>query len=191
MHGGGEDYLEKVIGFAAPSGCHRSTWSWRHQYSTPSSLWFSYHHKKKMYEDDGWSKPVENFLTKLVCLAFGNILATITIGVLSVRASIVSVANVSNAKYLAHLPHLTQKWRFMRCAKSQKLYNITTIPLQICNGTDRCCKNFIVLYSLFSLLSLHFFFSLLSHSPVPSLFSLYRFPLSSTSLGCSPVVTTA
>ena len=43
----------------------------------------------------------------------------------------------------------------------------------------RCCKKFIILYSLFSLLSLHFFFSLLSHSPVPSLFSLYRFPLSS------------
>ena len=35
---------------------------------------------------------------------------------------------------------------------------------------------------IFSFLSpLHFFFSLLSHSPVPSLFSLYRFPLSSTS----------
>ena len=67
----------------------------------------------------------------------------------------------------------------MRCAKSQKLYNMATVPLQICNGTDKCCKKFIILYSLFSLLSLHFFFSLLSHSPVPSLFSLYRFPLSS------------
>ena len=54
-----------------------------------------------------------------------------------------------------------------------------TVPLQICNGTDKCCKKFIILYSLLSLLSLHFFFSLLSHSPVPSLFSLYRFPLSS------------
>ena len=58
----------------------------------------------------------------------------------------------------------------MRCAKSQKLYNMATVPLQICNGTDRCYKSFIILYSLFSLLSLHFFFSLLSHSPVPSLF---------------------
>ena len=66
----------------------------------------------------------------------------------------------------------------MRCTKSQKLYNMATVPLQICNGTDRCCKNFIVLYSLFSLLSLHFFFSLLSLSSslsllpvlVPSLF---------------------
>ena len=75
-----------------------------------------------------------------------------------------------NAKYLAHLPHQTQKWSFMRCTKSQKLYNMATVPLQICNGTDRCSKNFIVLYSLFSLLSLHFFFSLLSHSLVPSLF---------------------
>ena len=79
----------------------------------------------------------------------------------------------------------------MRCAKSQKLYNMATIPLQICNDTDRCCKNFIVLSSLFCLLSLHFFFSLLSHSLVPSLFSPYRFPLSSTSPGCSPTATTA
>ena len=78
----------------------------------------------------------------------------------------------------------------MRCAKSKKLYNMATVPLQICNGTDRCCKSFIILYSLFSLLSLHFFFSLLSHSSVPSLFSLYRFPLSSTSPGCSPSATT-
>ena len=70
----------------------------------------------------------------------------------------------------------------MRCAKSQKLYNMAIVPLQICNGTNRCCKSFIILYSLFSLLSLHFFFSLLSHSPVPFLFSLYRFHLSSTSL---------
>ena len=67
----------------------------------------------------------------------------------------------------------------MRCAKSQKLYNMSTVPLQICNGTDKCCKKFIILYSLFSLLSLHFFFPLLSHSPFPSLFSLYWFPLSS------------
>ena len=79
----------------------------------------------------------------------------------------------------------------MRCVKSQKLYNMATVLLQICNGTDRFCKNFIVLYSLFSLLSLHFFFSLLSHSPISSLFSLYRFLLSSTSLGCSPAATTA
>ena len=50
---------------------------------------------------------------------------------------------------------------------------MATVPLQICNGTDKCCKKFIILYSLFCLLSLHFFFSLLSHSPVPSLFSLH------------------
>ena len=56
---------------------------------------------------------------------------------------------------------------------------MSTVPLQICNDTDKCCKKFIILYSLFSLLSLHFFFPLLSHSPVPSLFSLYCFPLSS------------
>ena len=58
---------------------------------------------------------------------------------------------------------------------------MATIPLQICNGTDKCCKSFIILYSLFSLLSLHFFFSLISHSLVPSLFSLYWFPLSDQS----------
>ena len=58
----------------------------------------------------------------------------------------------------------------MRCAKSQKLYNIAIVPLQICNSTDKCCKKIIILYFLFSLLSLHFFFPLLSHSPVPSLF---------------------
>ena len=50
---------------------------------------------------------------------------------------------------------------------------MTTVPLQICNSTDRCCKRFIILYSLFSLISLHFFFSLLSHSPVPSLFNQF------------------
>ena len=110
---------------------------------------------------------------------------------ISIRASTVDVANVPNVKYLANLPHQTQKWSFMRCVKSQKLYNMATIPLQICNGTNRCCKNFIVLYSLFSLLSLHFFFSLLSHSPVHSLFSLYRLPLSSSSPRCSPAVTMA
>ena len=61
----------------------------------------------------------------------------------SLRASTAGMANVPNAKYLAHLPHQTQKWCFMRCAKSQKLYNMATVPLQIwiCNGTDKCCKN--------------------------------------------------
>ena len=58
----------------------------------------------------------------------------------------------------------------MRCVKFQKLYNMTTVLLQICNGTDKYCKKFIILYSLFSLLSLHFFFSLLSHSSIPPLF---------------------
>ena len=115
-----------------------------------------------------------------------------TIGVANVpNIFTIGVANVPNVIYLAHLPHQTQKWSFMRCAKSQRLYNMATVPLQICNDTDRCCKNFIVIYSLFSLLSLHFFFSLLSHSPVPSLFSLYRFPLFSTSPRCSLVAMTA
>ena len=60
---------------------------------------------------------------------------------------------------------------------------MATVPLQICNGMDRYCKSFIILYSLFSLLSLHFFlFSSLSLSgslsllpvPVPSLFDQSR-----------------
>ena len=58
-----------------------------------------------------------------------------------------------------------------------------------CNDTNRCCKNFIVLYSLFSLLSLHFFFSLPSHSPVPSLFYQSRMFTSSDN-GVAPMTTT-
>ena len=52
----------------------------------------------------------------------------------------------------------------MRCAKSKKLYNMATVLLQICNGTDKCCKKFIILYSLFSPLSSFFLFSSLSLS---------------------------
>ena len=53
----------------------------------------------------------------------------------------------------------------MRCAKSQKLYNIATVPLQICNGMDKCGKIFYCFIFFFSLLSLHFFlFSSLSLS---------------------------
>ena len=58
-----------------------------------------------------------------------------------------------------------------------------------CNDTNRCCKNFIVLYSLFSLLSLHFFFSLLSHSSVPSLFYQSRMFTSSDN-GVASMTTT-
>ena len=50
-----------------------------------------------------------------------------------------------------------------------KLYNIATVQLQICNGTNKCGKIFYCFIFFFSLLSLHFFFSLLSHSLVPSL----------------------
>ena len=52
----------------------------------------------------------------------------------------------------------------MRCDKSQKLYNIAIVPLQICNSTDKCGKIFYCFILFFSLLSLHFFFSSLSLS---------------------------
>ena len=52
----------------------------------------------------------------------------------------------------------------MRCDKSQKLYNIAIVPLQICNSTDQCGKIFYCFILFFSLLSLHFFFSSLSLS---------------------------
>ena len=60
----------------------------------------------------------------------------------------------------------------MRCAKSQNLYHIATVPLQICNGTDKCGKIFYCFIFFFSLLSLHFFSFLLSQSPVPLLSNL-------------------
>ena len=52
----------------------------------------------------------------------------------------------------------------MRCAKSQNLYHIATVPLQICNGTDKCGKFFYCFIFSFSLLSLHFFSFLFSLS---------------------------
>ena len=67
----------------------------------------------------------------------------------------------------------------MRCAKSQNLYHIATVPLQICNGTDRCCINiYYFIFSFLSPLSSFFLFFSLSLSgslsllsvPVPSLF---------------------
>ena len=63
-------------------------------------------------------------------------------------------------------------------AKSQKLYNMATESLQICKNMDKCCKNFIVLYSLF--LSSLFIFSFL--------FSLtLQFPLSSPCISSLPL----
>ena len=58
----------------------------------------------------------------------------------------------------------------MRCAKSQKLYNIATVPLQICNGTDKCGKFFLLFYLLFL-------------SPLPSFFPFSSLSLSD-SLSC-------
>ena len=97
------------------------------------------------------------------------------------RASTAGVANVSNAKYLAHLPHQTQKWRFMRCVKSQKLYNMATVPLQVCNlqrYEQMLQKFYCFIFPFLSPLSSFFLFSSLSLSgslsllpvPVPSLF---------------------
>ena len=88
---------------------------------------------------------------------------------------------MSNAKYLAHLPHQTQKWRFMRCAKSQKLYNMATVSLQICNlqrYEQMLQKFYCFIFPFLSPLSSFFLFSSLSLSGslsllpvlVPSLF---------------------
>ena len=53
----------------------------------------------------------------------------------------------------------------MRCAKFQKLYNIVTVSLQICNSTDKCGKIFLLFYILFlSPLPSFFLFSSLSLS---------------------------
>ena len=50
------------------------------------------------------------------------------------RAPIVDVAN---AKYLALLPHQTQKIPPIRCCICAKIIPFLSVPLQICNGTDR------------------------------------------------------
>ena len=41
------------------------------------------------------------------------------------------VPNVSNAKYLAHLTHQTQKQALISRSKSQKIWNMSTVPSQI------------------------------------------------------------
>ena len=77
----------------------------------------------------------------------------------SIRASTVGVVNVPKAKFLAQLPHQTQKTSNIRCAKFYNFYNMYTVPLQICNGTESKWYNFN-----------HFLFSFLS--PLSSLFTL-------------------
>ena len=79
-----------------------------------------------------------------------------------------------NAKYLAHLPHQTQKTPNIRCAKSHHFYNMWTVPLQICNGTEWCGISFNHFLFFFSLLSLHFSSSNITplHSFLLSLFFL-------------------
>ena len=75
--------------------------------------------------------------------------------------------------HLAHLPHQTQKQKFIRCSKFQKLCNTTIVSSQIWDSTDRNGIHFYsFLFSFLSPLSSLFLFS--SLSPVPSLFSLYR-----------------
>ena len=104
--------------------------------------------------------------------------------IMVVRASTAGVANVPNAKYLAHLPHQTPKIPFIRCVKSHKIYNMWTVPLQICNGTDENGKKKeeFFIHSLssfftFSLLSLSFSFFFLRHFISVTLFSSFLLPL--------------
>ena len=81
-------------------------------------------------------------------------------------ASTADVVNVPNVWHLAHLSHQTQKRRFIRCSKSQKLCNMTTVPSQILDGTNRNGINFYsFLFSFLSpLSSLYSLFSLLPHN---------------------------
>ena len=70
-----------------------------------------------------------------------------------------------------HICHTKYKNEALSDVSNSKNYK-TPLQYHLKYETVRTdvAKIFIVLYSLFSLLSLHFFFSLLSHSPVPSLF---------------------
>ena len=52
------------------------------------------------------------------------------------RAFLSGVPNVPNAKYLAHLTHQTQKQALISRSKSQKIWNMSTVPSQIWDGTD-------------------------------------------------------
>ena len=54
------------------------------------------------------------------------------------RAPTVDVGYVPNAKYLAHIPYQTQKSAPIRCGICAKIIPHLSIPLQICNSTDRC-----------------------------------------------------
>ena len=52
----------------------------------------------------------------------------------------VDVGYVPNAKYLANIPHQTQKTVPIRCCIYAKIIPFVSVPLQICNGTNKCGK---------------------------------------------------
>ena len=69
------------------------------------------------------------------------------------RALSSSLSNVPNAKYLAHLAHQSQKWSLISSSKSQKIWDMATVPSQIWDGTDINTKHCLAyLIRFFSLL---------------------------------------
>ena len=47
--------------------------------------------------------------------------------------------------YLAHIPHQTKKSAPIRYCKCCKIIPFVFVPLQICNGMDRCGKQKIII----------------------------------------------
>ena len=69
------------------------------------------------------------------------------------RALSSALSNVPNAKYLAHLAHQSQKPSLISSSKSQKIWDMATVPSQIWDGTDINAKHCLAyLIRFFSLL---------------------------------------
>ena len=89
-----------------------------------------------------------------------------------------------------HICHIKHKNEALSNVPNSKNYT-TSLQYRLKYETVRIdfAKKINVLYSLFSLLSFHFFFSLLSHSPVPSLFDQSRMFIGSDN-SVAPMTTT-
>ena len=72
---------------------------------------------------------------------------------LSLRALSSVLSNVPNVKYLVHLAHQSQKLSLISPSKSQKIWDMATVPSQIWDSTDINAKHYLVyLIRFFSLL---------------------------------------